>query len=133
MGGKCNVLLVADKVIREDNGKRGIIGAFNSFNIPQFPWIVPPFFIYANIEDFEGDQEFSVNIVREGSDFVIFSFGGELHSLVPEREAELLIPVVNLQVPKEGVYNLILKIAAYPYGSRRLIMNKATQTGQVGG
>lgn len=123
MGGKCNVLLMADRVIREDNGKRGFIGSFNTFNVPQYPFIVPPFFIYANIEDFTGDLEFSVSIVREGSELVIFSSGGEMKGLSSEKEADIVIPVVNLQVPKEGVYNLVLNIAGYQYGSRKLIVN----------
>lgn len=133
MGGKCNVFLIADRVIREDNGKRGIIGAFNSFNVPQFPAVVPPFFIYANIEDFSGNPEFSVNIVRDDSDLVIFSFGGELNALDPEKESELLIPVVNLSIPKEGEYNLILKIGGYQYASRRLHVSRIGSAGTSGG
>ena len=39
---------------------------FNTFNFPNFPAVVaPPFFIYANLEDFTGQMEFSTSIVRE--------------------------------------------------------------------
>jgi len=31
-----HTLLFADKVITEDNGKKGIIGVFNIFNFPRF-------------------------------------------------------------------------------------------------
>ncbi len=45
MGGKCNALLMADRVIREVNGKRGIIGSFNTLYFPMFPAIAPLFFV----------------------------------------------------------------------------------------
>ena len=78
MGGKCNALLMADRVIREDNGKRGIIGSFNTFTFPTVPATAPPFFVYANIEDFTGELEFSITIAREGAELVVFSAGGEI-------------------------------------------------------
>jgi hypothetical protein len=124
MSGKCNALLLADRVIREDNGKRGIVGSFNTFNLQTFPAPVPPFFIYANLEDFSGKHEFSINIVREGADFVILSTGGEIDFVETGKEADIVIPVSGLQFPKEGLYNVILKVGNYQYGSRRLIVNK---------
>lgn len=72
MSGKCNALLMADRVIREDNGKRGIIGSFNTFTFPKFPITAPPFFVYANLEDFSGEHEFSITIAREGAELVVF-------------------------------------------------------------
>lgn len=132
MSGKCNVLVLADRVIREDNGKRGIIGSFNTFNFPNFPAVAPPFFIYANLEDFAGDMEFSVSIVREGAELVIFSAGGEMKFGDSGQEAELLIPALGMTFPKEGKYNLILRVGNYPYGSRRLIVNRI-EPGQIGG
>jgi hypothetical protein len=124
MGGKCNALLMADRVIREDNGKRGIIGSFNTFNFPIFPATAPPFFVYANLEDFEGTLEFSVTIAREGAELVVFSAGGEIHFQDENREAEILVPAFGVTFPKEGSYNLILKVGYSQYGSRRLIVNQ---------
>jgi hypothetical protein len=133
MSGKCNALLMADKIIREDNGKRGIIGAFNTFNFVRFPIIAPPFFIYANIEDFSGAQEFSVTIAREGAEFVVFSSGGEIHFEKENKEAELIIPAFGVSFPKEGTYNLILKIGSYTFGSRRIIVTRIETIKQIGG
>ena len=132
MGGKCNVLVLADRVIREDNGKRGIIGSFNTFNFPNFPAVAPPFFIYANVEDFTGEMEFSVSIVREGAELVIFSAGGEMKFGDSGQEAELLIPALGVTFPKEGNYNLILKVGNYQYGSRRLTVQQMAPS-QMGG
>jgi len=124
MSGKCNALLMADRVIREDNGKRGIIGSFNTFNFPVFPFTAPPFFVYANLEDFSGSHEFSVTIAREGAELVVFSAGGEIQFQDGNREAEILVPAFGVTFPKEGAYNLILRIGNSQYGSRRLIINK---------
>ena len=124
MGGKCNALLMADKVIKEDNGKRGIIGSFNTFNFPSFPFTAPPFFVYANLEDFTGDHEFSVTIAREGAELVVFSAGGEILFQDENREAEILVPAFGVTFPKEGSYNLILRIGHSQYGSRRIIVNR---------
>lgn len=126
MSGKCNVLLFADRIIREDNGKRGIIGSFNTFNFPQFPIQAPPFFIYANLEDFDGEHEFSLNIVKDGSDLVIFSTGGDLKFVDENQEFELIVAAASIVFPKEGNYMLFLKVGGYQYGSRKLIVNKAS-------
>ena len=122
--GKCNALLMADRIIREDNGKRGIIGSFNTFNFPTFPFTAPPFFIYANLEDFAGDLEFSVSIAREGAELVIFSTGGEMRFGGRSRETELIIPALGVVFPKDGKYNLILNVGTGQFGSRRIIVNR---------
>lgn len=124
MGGKCNALLMADRVIREDNGKRGIIGSFNTFNFPTFPFTAPPFFVYANLEDFSGSSEFSVTIAREGAELVVYSAGGELQFQDENREAEILVPAFGVTFPKEGSYNLILRVGNSQFGSRRIIVNR---------
>jgi len=132
MSGKCNAFLLADRVIREENGKVGIIGSFNTFNFPVFPTVAPPFFAYVNLEDFSGEQEFSVNIVKEGADFVVGSHGGEIKFADPSGEAELAIPFVGVRFPKAGIYNVLLTVNSYQYGSRKLIVNQ-TPTTQQGG
>ena len=131
MGGKCNALLMADKVIREDNGKRGIIGSFNTFNFPTFPFTAPPFFVYANLEDFSGTEEFSVTIAREGAELVVYSIGGEMH-FQENSEAEILVPAFGVTFPKEGSYNLILRVGNGLLGSRRIIVNRLPIP-QIGG
>ena len=80
MAGTCNALLMADRLIREDNGKRGIIGAFNTFDYPGFPAIAPHFHVYAILEDFSGVHDSSVAIARERAELVVFSAGGRSSS-----------------------------------------------------
>jgi hypothetical protein len=130
MEGKCNAFLLADRVIREDNGKIGIIGSFNTLNLPQYPTTCPPFMIYANLEDFTGEQEFSINIIKDGAEVVIFSHGGEIQFRVENSEANLIIPVFGMQIPKDGTYKMILTIGGYQFASRRIIVNKINLTKQ---
>ncbi len=125
MEGKCNALLMADRIIKEDNGKRGIIGSFNTFNLPSFPGQAPPFFIYANLEDFTDEAEFSVSIAREGAELVVFSAGGEI-KFASGREAELIVPAFGVTFPKPGNYNLVLRVGNGQFGSRRIIVNAVT-------
>ena len=122
MAGKYNALLMADRVIQENNGKRGIIGSFNTFNFSKFPATAPPFYVYANIEDFEGIHEFSVTVAREGAELVGFSAGGET-KFEPGKEAEIIIPAFGVTFPKEGIYNLIFRVGNEQYGSRRIIVD----------
>ena len=123
MGGKGNALLMVDRVIREDNGKRGLIGSFNTFNFKTFPAIAPPFYVYANLEDFSGVHEFSLTIAREGAELVVFSAGSEIRFEKESSETELILPAFGVTFPKEGVYNLILRVGNSQYGSRRIIVN----------
>jgi hypothetical protein len=115
---------MADRVIQEINGKRGIIGSFNTFNFPKFPAIAPPFQVYANVENLEGVHEFSVTIAREGAELMVFSAGGEITFESKGREVDLIIPAFGVTFPKEGVYNLIFRVDNDQYGSRRIIVNK---------
>ena len=68
-------LLLADRVITEDNQKKGIIGTFTQFSLRQLPAILPPWFIYAAVTNLLGDHSFSVNLVFDRSQQVIFSAG----------------------------------------------------------
>lgn len=122
MGGKCTASLMADRVIREDNGKRGIIGSFNTFNFTSFPIVAPPFFVYANLEDFSGPQEFSVTIAREGAELVVFSVGGEINP-EPAKEFEITVPAFGVSFPKPGISNLILRVGNNQYGSRKITVD----------
>lgn len=124
MEGKCNAFLIADRVIQENNGKIGIIGSFNQLNFPMFPAPCPPFMIYANLEDFKGTQEFSVNIIKDGSDLVVLSLGGEISFKDDGNEANLILPVLNLTIPKDGLYRMIITLSGYQFASRKITVKR---------
>ena len=71
-------LLLADRVITEDNQKKAIIGTFTQFTVRQVPARLAPWFIYAAVTNLAGEHSFSLNLVVDRSQQVIFSAGGTL-------------------------------------------------------
>lgn len=105
-----HALLTADRVIREDNAKTGVIGIFTNFNFASFPAISPPWFIYAVVSNIEGEHEFSFNLVDQGSSIVVLSVGGRMAAKERGEDITIALPVANVSFPKEGTYTLVFRI-----------------------
>ena len=41
-----HAIVFADKAIEENNGKKGLIGIFQSFNFARFPTVAPTWYVY---------------------------------------------------------------------------------------
>jgi len=113
-------LLLADRVITEDNQKKGIIGTFTQFSVRQLPVVLPPWYIYAAVTNLLGDHSFSVNLVFDRSQQVIFSAGGTVSVDSPRRVVELVIPVANVSFVEAGIYTMCFFIGGGQIGSRVL-------------
>jgi hypothetical protein len=113
-------LLMADRVITEDNQKKAIIGTFTQFTVRQVPAGLPPWFIYAAVTNLAGEHPFSVNLVYDKSQQVIFSAGGTLKIDEPRRVVELVIPVPNVVFPETGTYVVSFHVGGEQIGSRIL-------------
>ncbi len=113
-------LLMADRVITEDNQKKAIIGTFTQFTVRQVPAGLPPWFIYAAVTNLAGEHPFSVNLVLDKSQQVIFSAGGTLKVDEPRRVVELVIPVPNVVFPEAGTYVVSFHVGGDQIGSRIL-------------
>jgi hypothetical protein len=113
-------LLLADRVITEDNQKKAIIGTFTQFTVRQVPAGLPPWFIYAAITNLAGEHPFSLNLVFDKSQQVIFSAGGTLKVDDPRRVVELVIPVPNVVFPEAGTYVVSFHVGGEQIGSRIL-------------
>ncbi len=113
-------LLLADRVITEDNQKKAIIGTFTQFTVRQVPAGLPPWFIYAAVTNLAGEHPFSVNLVYDKSQQVIFSAGGTLKVDEPRRVVELVIPVPNVVFPETGTYVVSFHVGGEQIGSRIL-------------
>jgi len=124
-------ILTADKVIREDNGKFGIIGIFSSFTFPGFPAVAPPWFIFVAVSNIRGEHEFSFNLVEKSSTVVVLSVGGKMEIKDPADELPIVIPVSNVTFPKEGIYTLFFSIDGREYAHRKLTTKLVTR--QIGG
>jgi len=113
-------LLLADRVITEDNQKKGIIGTFTQFTTRQVPAGFPPWFIYAAVTNLTGEHTFSLNIVFDRSQQVLFSAGGKVAVDTLRRVVEIVVPVVNAVFPEEGTYLVAFHIDGMQIGSRML-------------
>ena len=113
-------LLLADRVITEDNQKKTIIGTFTQFSVRQVPAGLPPWFIYAAVTNVAGELPFSINLVFDKSQQVIFSAGGTLTVDDPRRVVELVIPVPNVVFPEAGTYVVTFHVSGDHIGSRIL-------------
>ena len=113
-------LLLADRVITEDNQKKGVIGTFTQFTVRALPAGLPPWFIYAAVTNLAGEHSFSVNLVFDRSQQVIFSAGGKVSVDDQRRVVELVIPVPNVVFPEQGTYDVLFNIDGEQIGSRIL-------------
>ena len=125
----CYSLLFADKVITEDNGKKGLIGIFGNFNFPSFPAISPPWFIYAAVSNLTGRHEFSINLVRDEAQHVVLPIAGEIEFPEKGGDVELIFPIGNLTFQKPGVHTLTFNIDGQQLCSRILTVNKSEPSG----
>lgn len=120
-------LLIADRVITEDNQKKGIIGTFTQFTVRQVPAALPPWFIYAAVTNLAGEHSFSLNLIFDRSQQVIFSAGGKVSVDDPRRVVELVIQVPNVVFPDEGTYNISFHIDGDLIAARILDVVKAPE------
>ena len=117
-------LLLADRVVTEDNEKKCIIGTFTQFTTRQVPAGFPPWFIYAAVTNLIGEHTFSLNIVFDRSQQVLFSAGGKVTVDALRRVVEIVVPVVNAVFPEEGTYLVLFHIDGAQVGSRMLEVAK---------
>jgi Family of unknown function (DUF6941) len=120
-------LLIADRVITEDNQKKGIIGTFTQFTVRQIPAALPPWFIYAAVTNVVGEHSFSLNLLFDRSQQVIFSAGGKVSVDDARRVVELVIQVPNVVFPDEGTYNISFHIDGDLIATRILDVVKAPE------
>ena len=116
-------LLTADKAIEEKNGKKGLIGIFNTFNIRDASKLSPPWVVFASITNLEGKHEFNLNLIRDESPDVVLSVGGQLEAEDRRANIDLIIPIIGTVFPREGLYNLVLTVDDVQVGTRVIHVN----------
>src|SRR5271157_1010841 len=99
-------LLVADTIVTEDNGKKVLVGVFSKFNFPQFPAQMPPWYVFASVDNLEGHNTFTVNLAREDTQEVAFSVGGEMQIEDPNSPVEIVLMIPPIIFRAQGTYVL---------------------------
>jgi len=118
-------LLFADRVITENNGKKGIIGTFNRFFSKSFPITFPPWSIYAAITNLSGQHTFNFILTNTESGKEIFPIKGTFDVKEQIDVVELTFNIVGAAFDSEGKYVLSCYIDDELLGSRILIVSSA--------
>ena len=115
-----HALLCCDRIITENNGKKGLIGVFQSFQFPKLPATNLPWFIYAALGNMDpGEHEFTLNITHDESSNVVFSQTGQMKINSDRDDVELVLPVV-CRFQKFGAHLITLHMAGAVVASRVL-------------
>jgi hypothetical protein len=117
-----HAFLCCDRIITENNGKKGLIGVFQSFQFPSVPSPPVPWFIYGALGSVSrGTHEFSVTVTHGQSSQEVASRSGEIHVAGEREDVELVLPVtcnfnhfgayvITLEVGDELVASRILRV-----------------------
>jgi len=106
----CIALLFADRVIIENNGKKGIIGTFSKIFAQSFPVQTAPWAIYAAATNIVGKHEFTLTLNNMETNQAILPITGQLQSQNPEEVLELTFNTAGVTFPSEGKYSLSFSI-----------------------
>lgn len=115
-------LLFADKIITEDNGKKGIIGTFTRFFAQTFPASFPPWAIYAAVTNVSGEHTFSLNLIEDETNQTILPLTGKFEVKQKSDVVELTPTIVGAVFPRPGKYTLLFLVDTEQIGARTLLV-----------
>jgi len=113
-------LIFADRIITEDNGKKGIIGTFTRFFSPSFPVAFPPWSIYAAVTNVSGEHNFSLTLIEDDNQNIIFKLTGKFEVKQKSDVVELIPSILGAVFPRPGKYTLLFFIDEEQIGARTL-------------
>lgn len=128
---EAHALLCCDRIITEDNGKKGLIGVFHSFQFPRVPIASPPWFIYCSVGSMtRGTHGFGIGITHGQSSDEVFARRGEIRIRREREDLELVVPVtctfenfgvhlITLEIEEETVASRILRVVPAPAAAGR--------------
>ena len=106
----CIALLFADRVIVENNGKKGIIGIFSKIFAQTFPVQTAPWGIYAAATNIVGKHDFALTLTNMETNQDILPITGQMQSQNPEELIELIFNTAGVTIPAPGKYSLAFTI-----------------------
>ncbi len=105
-----HALLCADRVIVENNGKKGIIGVFDRLALPKLPAPSPPWFVFAQLANITGKHSVVFNLVNDETTEVAFSVSGDVDVPEDKDTVDLHIMVGGFRIARYGTYNLLMNV-----------------------
>ena len=111
----CEAIVLSDLVIREHGtGKVSLIGCFNVFNAPKYPFNAPPFFVTVFITRLRGEvPTLDVALRLENTVGQVFCSTGahmepQTDSVLPAGAViEIPIPMARAMIPQPGSYRIV--------------------------
>ena len=120
MEAVCYAILFGDRVIREDNGKIGIIGSFGNLLAPSVPFQTQPWGIYIALDNVSvGEYSLTANLVHEKTQAVVLPINIKFSQQL-KGPIEINIPVVGIWFPDYGDYSFTVNLEGQLVGSRVL-------------
>jgi hypothetical protein len=116
----CYSILFADRIIREDNGKIGLVGIFEQFMAPSLPFAPLPWGIYIAIDNVDpGKHILTANLAQDETQSVLFpvTLNLEQHGPGP---IQIPLAVPPIQFSAYGSYSLTVNLDGSQIGSRIL-------------
>ena len=116
-----HAIVFADKAIEENNGKKGLIGIFQSFNFAGFPTVAPTWYVYVAFGNVAtGRHDVTINVVHDDTGSVIVRSHGEVQVRTSAADVEIVFPMVGAAFRSPGVHWLTVTLDQTQIGSRVL-------------
>ncbi len=122
-----HAIVFADKAIEENNGKKGLIGIFQSFNFSQFPTVAPTWYVYVAFGNVaKGRHDVTVNVVLDDTGSVIVRSHGEVQVRTSATDVEIVFPMAGAAFRAPGLHWLTVTLDKAQIGSRVLRVGHQT-------
>jgi len=129
-------IILSDSVIREwGTGKLSLIGCFNAYNVPGFPFQVPPFVTTIILTNFKGKLTKPKNVTARIEDptnsIVLANISGQINA-PPEYDftgaevLEMAFPMMPFPIYHAGPYSVDVLIDGEKVGSRNIMVVSTT-------
>ena len=116
-----HAIVFADKAIEENNGKKGLIGIFQSFNFARFPTVAPTWYVYVAFGNVsKGRHDVTVNVVHDDTGSVIVRSHGDVQVRTSAADVEIVFPMAGAAFRSPGLHWLTVSLDQTQIGSRVL-------------
>lgn len=122
-----HAVLCADKAIEEKNGKKGLIGIFQSFNFARFPIVAPTWYVYVAVGNVsEGRHDVMVEVVQDDAGAVIVRSHGTVQVRTPAADVEIVCPMAVTAFRSPGAHWLTVTLDEVRIGRRMLYVGSTS-------
>ncbi len=123
-----HAILCADKAIEEKNGKKGLIGIFQSFSFARFPIVAPTWYVYVAVGNVsKGRHDVAINVVQDDTGAVIVRSHGTVQVRAPAADVEIVCPMAGAAFRSPGVHWLTVALDEVRIGGRALHVGAASE------